>query len=246
MKKTLQTLCLALFTVCASWFGTQQAIAEVVGSYDVVVYGGTSAAITAAVQAAKMGKTVAVVSPDKHLGGLSSGGLGATDSGNRTVVGGLSREFYHRLWQYYQRDEAWTFQKMPRENGIPGQGGRGIDNATETMWVFEPSVAEKIFEGFVSEYQIPVYKSELLDREKGVVKDDASIASITTLSGKTFKGKYFIDATYEGDLMAAANVTYVTGREANAQYGESLNGVQVGHAVSHQFSGFVDPYVEKG
>ena len=104
MKKTLQTLCLALFTVCASWFGTQQAIAEVVGSYDVVVYGGTSAAITAAVQAAKMGKTVAVVSPDKHLGGLSSGGLGATDSGNRTVVGGLSREFYHRLWQYYQRD----------------------------------------------------------------------------------------------------------------------------------------------
>lgn len=246
MKKTLQTLCLALFTVCASWFGTQQAIAEVVGSFDVVVYGGTSAAITAAVQAAKMGKTVAVVSPDKHLGGLSSGGLGATDSGNRTVVGGLSREFYHRLWQYYQRDEAWTFQKMPRENGIPGQGGRGIDNATETMWVFEPSVAEKIFEGFVSEYKIPVYKSELLDREKGVVKDDASIASITTLSGKTFKGKYFIDATYEGDLMAAANVTYVTGREANAQYGESLNGVQVGHAVSHQFSGFVDPYVEKG
>ncbi|MGN0910930.1 MAG: FAD-dependent oxidoreductase, partial [Thermoguttaceae bacterium] len=76
MKKTLQTLCLALFTVCASWFGTQQAVAEiVVGSYDVVVYGGTSAAITAAVQAAKMGKHVVLVSPDKHLGGLSSGGL---------------------------------------------------------------------------------------------------------------------------------------------------------------------------
>ncbi|MBQ9371573.1 MAG: FAD-dependent oxidoreductase [Thermoguttaceae bacterium] len=215
-------------------------------SYDVVVYGGTSAAVTTAVQVVKMGKSVVIVSPDAHLGGLSSGGLGATDSGNRAVVGGLSREFYHRLWEYYQNEDAWTFQKMPKENGIPGQGGRGIDNDTQTMWVFEPSVAEKIFEDFVREYKIPVLKNEKLDREKGVVKEGASIKSITTLSGKTFVGKRFIDATYEGDLMAAAGVTYVVGREANAQYGESLNGIQVGHAVSHQFEGFVDPYVERG
>src|SRR5215208_1259995 len=79
--------------------------------YDVVIYGGTSAAITAAVQAKRMGKTVVVVSPDKHLGGLSSGGLGYTDTGNKSVIGGLSREFYHRLWQHYQTPEAWTWQK---------------------------------------------------------------------------------------------------------------------------------------
>lgn len=246
MKRTLLSFGAAILTSFAFSLASASAFAETVGSYDVVVYGGTSAAITTAVQVAKMGKTVVVVSPDKHLGGLSSGGLGATDSGNRTVVGGLSREFYHRLWQYYQNEDVWTFQPMPKANGIPGQGGRGIDNDTQTMWVFEPSVAEKIFENFVAENNIPVFKSELLDRENGVAKDGAAIKTITTLSGKTFEGKIFVDATYEGDLMAAANVTFVTGREANAEFGETLNGVQVGHAVSHQFEGFVDPYVERG
>ena len=244
MKKRLVSIVAALFVVAA--LIAPNAKAEEIGSYDVVVYGGTCSAVTAAVQVKKMGKTVVVVSPDKHLGGLSSGGLGATDSGNRAVVGGLSREFYHRLWEYYQKEEAWTFQQMPRENGIPGQGGRGIDNDTQTMWVFEPSVAEKTFEGFIAEFDIPVFKSERLDREKGVKKDGATIQSITTLSGKTFVGKTFIDATYEGDLMAAAGVSFRTGREANAEYGETLNGVQVGHAVSHQFEGFVDPYIERG
>ena len=222
------------------------AYAEDAGSYDVVIYGGTCAAITSAVQVKKMGKTVVVVSPDKHLGGLSSGGLGATDSGNRAVVGGLSREFYHRLWLYYQNESSWTFQPMPKQNGIPGQGGRGIDNDSQTMWVFEPSVAEKTFEGFVAEYDIPVFKSELLDREKGVVKEGASIRSITTLSGKTFTGKTFIDATYEGDLMAASGVSFVTGRESNDEFGETLNGIETPRAIYHQFEGFVDPYVEKG
>ena len=246
MKKTFRSAFFALAIACVSCFVSNAAVAETVGSYDVVVYGGTSAAVAAAVQVAKMGKTVVVVSPDNRLGGLSSGGLGATDSGNRAVVGGVSREFYHRLWEYYQNESAWTFQQMPKENGIPGQGGRGIDNDSKTMWVFEPSVAEKTFENFVAEYKIPVYKSELLDRENGVAKNGATIKSITTLSGKTFEGKIFIDATYEGDLMVASGITFVTGREANAEYDETLNGVQVGHAVFHQFSGFVDPYVERG
>ena len=239
-RNYISFLFVALFSIASS------VMASDAGSYDVVVYGGTSAAVTTAVQVVKMGKTVVIVSPDAHLGGLSSGGLGATDSGNRAVVGGLSREFYHRLWKYYQNEEAWTFQKMPKENGIPGQGGRGIDNDTQTMWVFEPSVAEKIFEDFVREYKIPVFKNEKLDRDKGVVKDGATIKSISTLSGKTFVGKRFIDATYEGDLMAASGVSYVVGREANAEFGESLDGVQVARAIYHQFEGFVDPYVERG
>ncbi len=243
MQKKLVSFVAALF-VAASFIPSAKASDE--GSYDVVIYGGTCAAVTSAVQVKKMGKTVVIVSPDKHLGGLSSGGLGATDSGNRSVVGGLSREFYHRLWLYYQNEEAWTLQPMPKTNGIPGQGGRGIDNDTQTMWVFEPSVAEKTFEGFITEFDIPVYKEERLDRENGVVKENAVIKSITTLSGKTFSGKTFIDTTYEGDLMAAAGITFRTGREANAEYGETLDGVQVGHSVSHQFEGFVDPYIEEG
>ncbi len=214
--------------------------------YDVVVYGGTSAGVIAAVQAKKMGKTAIIVAPEKHLGGLSSSGLGATDSGNRDVIGGLSRDFYHRLWQHYQDESVWTHQPMPKEKGIPGQGGRGIDNATQTMWVFEPSAAEQVFEDLIHEYEIPVVREAYLDREAGVHKEDVKIRSIQTLSGCKIKGKMFIDATYEGDLFAAAGVSYTTGRESNTQYGETLNGRQVGNAIHHQFAGHVDPYIERG
>lgn len=244
MKQVFLFAC-GLLTTLAMTFG-RNALADETYRYDVVVYGGTSAAITTAVQVVKMGKTVVVVSPDARLGGLSSGGLGATDSGNRTVIGGLAREFYHRLWLHYQDESAWTFQPMPKENGIPGQGGRGIDNDSQTMWVFEPSVAEKVFEDFVKEYKIDVFKNEKLDRSSGVLKENSTIKSITTLSGKRFVGKIFIDATYEGDLMATAGVEYAVGREANREFGETLNGVQVGRAIYHQFEGFVDPYVERG
>ncbi len=222
----------------------QAASARIEKEYDVVIYGGTCAAVSSAVQVKQMGKSVVIVSPDIHLGGLSSGGLGATDSGNRTVIGGLSRDFYHRLWKYYRQEKAWKFQEMPR--AIPGQGGHGIDNATETMWVFEPHVAEIIFENYVKEFQIPVFKNEWLDREKGVKKEGTTIKSITMNSGKTFSGKMFLDTTYEGDLMAASGISYAVGRENNAKYGETLNGIQVGNAKYHQFTGLVDPYIEKG
>ncbi len=241
-----------ILTVFALLFslGTAEAVRseteKVADCHDVVIYGGTSAAVMAAVQTARMGKTVVIVSPDEHLGGLSSGGLGATDSGNRTVIGGLSREFYHRIWQHYQDPKSWTHQPMPVQNGIPGQGGRGIDNDTQTMWVFEPHIAESIFEGFVKQYKIQVFRGQWLDREKGVKKEGARIKSITTLAGKTFKGKMFIDTTYEGDLMAAAGVSYTLGREANSKYDETLNGIQTKRATYHQFAGFVDPYIVPG
>ncbi len=117
---------------------------------DIVIYGGTSAAITAAVQAKQMGKSVVIVSPDKHLGGMTSGGLGWTDSGNAAVVGGLSREFYHRVWQHYQRPESWNWQR-PEEFKNQGQGSAARDNKAQTMWVFEPHVAEQIFDAWVAE-----------------------------------------------------------------------------------------------
>lgn len=194
---------------------------------DLIVYGGTSSGIIAAVQAKKMNKSVIVVGPDQHLGGLTSGGLGFTDTGNKAVIGGLSRDFYHRIWQKYQQPETWTWQEKS-QYGNKGQGTPAIDGENRTMWIFEPHVAEQVFEDYVREYEIPVHRDEWLDRETGVKKVDNRIAEITMLSGNTFAGKMFIDATYEGDLMAAAGVDYHVGREANSVYGEEWNGVQTG------------------
>lgn len=213
---------------------------------DVIVYGGTSAAITAAVQVKQMGKSVIVVSPDKHLGGLSSGGLGFTDTGDKSVIGGLAREFYHRVYLHYQQPEAWQWQKMS-EYGNKGQGTPAMDGTERTMWIFEPHVAEKVFEDFVKEHHITVLRDEWLDREKGVVTKNGAIVSFTTLSGKTFKGKMFIDATYEGDLMAAAGVKYHVGREANSVYNENFNGVQTGvFHHKHHFAMKISPYKTPG
>ncbi|MEQ1852727.1 MAG: FAD-dependent oxidoreductase, partial [Chthoniobacteraceae bacterium] len=215
--------------------------------YDIVIYGNTAAGVTAAVQAKKMGKSVVLVGPDKHLGGLSSGGLGFTDTGNKAVIGGLSREFYHRIWKHYGDAAAWKWQKKD-EYGNKGQGTPAIDGEQRTMWIFEPHAAEKVFEDFVREHQIEVVRDEWLDRAKGVKKSGARIASITMVSGKTYAGKMFIDATYEGDLMAAAGVDYHVGREANSVYGEQWNGVQVGvlHHGHHFGKMNISPYVTPG
>lgn len=196
-------------------------------SYDIVVYGGNSAAVVAAVQAKRMDKTVAIICPDKHLGGLTSGGLGWTDTGNKEVIGGLAREFYHRIWQHYQNDSAWRWQAR-QEYGDRGQGSAAIDGAQRTMWNFEPHVAEGVFEAMVKEHTIPVFREEYLDRHSGVSKQADRISEIRTLSGKSFRGLMFIDTTYEGDLMAAAGVRYTVGRESSATYGEKWNGVQAG------------------
>jgi hypothetical protein len=212
---------------------------------DVVIYGGTSAAITAAVQAKRMGKSVIVISPDIHLGGLTSGGLGFTDTGKKEVIGGISREFYQKVYDHYQSDEAWQWQDRS-EYGNKGQGTPAIDGDARTMWIFEPHVAEKVFEDFVNENEIEVLRDEWLDRENGVTTEDNRIVAIKTLSGKEFKGRMFIDATYEGDLMAAAGVSYHVGREANSVYNEEWNGIQTG--VFHHRHHFnvldtpIDPY----
>lgn len=213
---------------------------------DIIIYGGTSAGITAAVQAKKMGKSVIVVSPDIHLGGLSSGGLGFTDTGDKSVIGALAREFYHRVYMHYQNDSAWKWQKR-EEYGNKGQGTPAIDGGARTMWIFEPHVAEMIFEDFVRENEIQVLRDEWLDRESGVQKENGKIISLKTLSGKTFKGKVFIDATYEGDLLASAGVSYHVGRESNATYNETWNGVQVGvFQHRHYFLQPVSPYIMPG
>ncbi|CAG5069029.1 hypothetical protein DYBT9623_01763 [Dyadobacter sp. CECT 9623] len=214
---------------------------------DVIVYGGTSAAVTAAMQVVQSGKTVLVVSPDKHLGGLSSGGLGFTDTGDKSVIGGFAREFYHRVYMRYDKPETWKWQKKD-EYGNKGQGTPAMDGAERTMWIFEPHVAEQVFEDFVKENNIKIYRDEWLDRSRtGVQKNNGRITSLKTLSGKTFKGKMFIDATYEGDLMAAAGVKYHVGREANSVYNEEWNGIQAGvFQHNHYFQKNISPYKIEG
>lgn len=215
-------------------------------TFDVVVYGGTSAAVTAAAQVRRMGKSVVVVSPDRHLGGLSSGGLGWTDTGDKSVIGGLAREFYHRVWLHYEDPEAWRWQARS-EYGNRGQGTPAADGARRTMWIFEPRVAEEVFEDLLAEHGIDVRRDEWLDRGSGVHVEDGRIRSIATESGARFAGSAFIDATYEGDLMAAAGVSYTVGREGTDSYGEEWAGVQKdARHHGHFFSHGIDPYVTPG
>ncbi len=209
---------------------------------DVIIYGGTSAAVSAAVQVSKMGLSAIVVSPDIHLGGLSSSGLGFTDTGNKEVIGGIAREFYQLIYQNYQKPEAWKWQERS-EYGNRGQGSPAIDGENRTMWIFEPHVAEEAFEKLIQKNNITVHRDEWLNREAGVDSEEGRIKSIKTLSGKIYKGNVFIDATYEGDLMAAAGVNYHVGREANSVYNETWNGVQKGvFHHGHHFKEKIDPY----
>ncbi len=210
-------------------------------SYDIVVYGGTSGGVIAAVQAARLGKTVALVDPGKHLGGLTSGGLGWVDVGNPQTIGGLARNYFHKVWEYYQDDAAW---KLSKKQPMVGQHPP-LPPDDQTMWILEPSVAERLFDRMAAEAQVTVVRDERLDRQSGVKKDGNKIVSIAMESGRVFQAKMFIDATYEGDLMAAAGVSYFVGREPNSQYNETINGIRPLPAPG-RFPDGIDPYRVKG
>ena len=142
-----------------------------------MVYGGTAAGVMAAVQAARLGKSVVLVGPDRHLGGLTSGGLGFTDTGDKAVIGGLAREFYHHVWQYYQDPAAWKWQKR-EEYGNRGQGTAAIDGAQRTMWIFEPHVAEQVFQRMLRRVpRVEFHADQWLDRESAGVEKDGARAS---------------------------------------------------------------------
>ena len=208
---------------------------------DIVIYGGTSAGAAAAVQAVRMGKTAIIIEPSQHIGGLTSGGLGWTDSGNKAVIGGVSREFYQRVKRHYDKPESWVFEKQDKYPYY-----RKDEDA---MWAFEPRIAEQILRDMLKEHRVEIVLGERLDRTpgKGVKRNGKRITAIVLESGKTFAGKQFIDATYEGDLMAAAGVSYTVGREANAKYDETLNGVaRKWQTHGHRFTAKVDPYVKPG
>lgn len=188
---------------------------------DLVVYGGTSAGIAAAVQMCRMGGTAVLLEPGRHLGGLSTSGLGATDTGNTASIGGLAGEFYRRIYAAY--------------NGTP------VTPASPARYTFEPHVASAVFAELLAEAGVPVVTEARL---ASAAKSGNRLTQLVTGQGTAYRGKMFIDATYEGDLMAKAGVAFTTGREANTRYGETINGVQ--HRDKHQFIYRVDPYVTPG
>jgi hypothetical protein len=232
--------------VCSQGAG-QDVPASELHQADVIVYGDASGGVTAAIQAARMGKSVILISQYGHLGGMTSSGLGWTDIGNTAILGGLSREFYHRVYQHYQQDSAWNHEPRSKFQN-KGQGSPALNPETELASTFEPKVAEAVFDAMVKQAGVKVIKGHLdLDPSHAnrVVKSKARITSIRLEDGTIVKGKMFIDASYEGDLMAAAGVSFVMGRESNAEYGETGNGI-TGPRHGNQLRTGLDPYVVKG
>ena len=220
--------------------------------YDVVVYGASSAGLAAAIQVKRMQGSVIVVEPSRRIGGLTTGGLGQTDIGKKAAIGGVSREFYQRVRKHYQKPSSWRWQKQ----GEYRSGGQSrTSSQEETMWTFEPSAALSIYKDWMAELDIRIVMEQRLDRTpikgsqhriRGVEMDGTRISRIRMESGETYQGRHFIDATYEGDLLAGAGVSFIVGREANSKYDETLSGVQTRRAIHHQFKDGVDPYVKAG
>lgn len=207
---------------------------------EICVYGASAGGVMAAVQAARQGKRVALVEAGQHLGGASVEGLGSTDIDNHgdfqnsPAVGGLAREFYRRVSIRYGR--VAQFDQMIASR---------TKNAA--LWKFESSVAEAVMEELVAEAGVRVFRGHRL-RESGGVTRDATTRRITAIrceNGATFLAGVFIDATIEGDLLAFAGVSTVIGREANATYGETKNGIR-GTNTYRQFAVPVDPYKTPG
>jgi len=211
--KLAHVACLIAFVFSGFRFKT-----EAPEQVDICIYGATSAGVIAAYTAKKMGKSVVLIEPGTHLGGMTSGGLGQTDIGNKYAISGLSRDFYRRIGNHYGKLE---------------------------QWVFEPHVAKKYLQQYLDEAGIKVL---YLNRIVSANKKNGSIESIVlensnkpqANTNKTIHAKIFMDCTYEGDLMARAGVPYAVGRESNADYNETINGVQL--MKGHQFPDGIDPY----
>jgi len=214
MKNPIVSLCFVFVWLTFSCSTEKETEAE---NYDVVVYGANSAGIMAAYTAKTMGKSVVLIEPSHHLGGLTTGGLGYTDIGNKYAVTGLSRDFYRRLGDHYGKFE---------------------------QWIFEPSVAKKTFQDYLDRAGIEVqydYRVIGVNKEDGFIQEiELEKSGNPSADHRYVAGEMVIDATYEGDLMALSGVSYAIGREANSVYGETYNGVQL--MTGHQFPDGIDPY----
>jgi hypothetical protein len=223
--------------------------------YEIIIYGGTSSGIAAAIQASRMDQSVILIEPTNRLGGLTTGGLGQTDIGNKQAIGGIAREFYQNIRKYYEDPGHWKWQDKLEYRDV---GQTTTEENEDAMWTFEPSAALAVFHNMLEKEDVEIIYNQRLDRTSGIEKNGLSITSITMESGEVYRGKIFIDATYEGDLLAAAGISYVVGREDNAKYDENLNGLQANETSltlkgeesnngrNHNFIDGVDPFIIKG
>ena len=231
----------------AAMTGVGAIAASVPDTCDLVIYGGTSAGVSAAVQAKRSGIKAVLIAPEGRIGGLTTGGLGRTDIGSKEAFGGIAREFYAAVAEWYRNPAHWTRESRDEFAArMKAINDKRFVPDEDTMWCFEPGVALKILEGWEKRDGLEIVRGERLDRSPGgVEKKDGRITSIRMESGRVFAAGMFIDATYEGDLMAAAGVSYTVGREANSVYGETINGIQRSQG-SHKLKDGIDPYVTRG
>jgi hypothetical protein len=216
MQRRHFLICLLLLVTGIHAVTAQAQTASAKKNYDVVVYGGTASGVIAAVTAAREGMRVAILEPKLHLGGMVSGGLSATDVGRKEVIGGYVKEVYKRAGDHY---------KVNTKDGI--------------AWFPEPHVAEKVLNDMVKEAKVDVFFQHRLKEKGGVVKKKNVITELKMENGALFSGKIFIDASYDGDLMAFSGVSYVVGREAQSLYNEYSAGIREG-------SGHRSAYDENG
>ena len=235
--------CLAAFVLLALT-ASRATSAEDVIEVDLCVYGGTSGGVIAAVQASRLGKRTTIVNPGRHLGGMTSGGLSWTDVGSSDrvgAVGGMAREVYELIGAHYGQKPGTAFD-------VPAKAKRdrpGVDFEKPPSLAFEPKVAEAVFVALSREARVPVHHGQTLT---AVRKEGIRIREIVTNSGLVVRARMFLDATYEGDLLARAGLSYTLGREANAQYGETANGIQppATNPRAGKFEVTVDPHAKRG
>lgn len=240
MKQLIRIL---VFVVLALRPGSSQAATM---EADICIYGGTSGGVVAAVQAARMGKSVVLIEPGRHLGGMMAGGLSWTDVGSAErakLFGGLAREVFERIGKHYGQDPKTVLDVTERE--AAGRSRNGVDFIRPPSLAFEPKVAEQVFTEMCREAAVQVRFGAAI---QSAAKDGTRLLMLKLNDGTAIAAKVFIDATYEGDLMARAGVSYTFGRESNAQYDEKGNGVRgPDHGPSNgRFTVKIDPFVKPG
>lgn len=247
-KIVVHTLCVLFLFMSKEGMGVGNRLD--VFRYDVVVYSGTSSGIMAAIAAAKNGQSVALLEPTDHIGGMMTSGLGFTDYGKPDlgkIIGGYARDFFNRIRDHYGSDVVRRF------NGSLGIEITGNPRLGDNGWYFEPHVAELVFNKMLKDAGVVVHLKSRVREKNGVIKNGNHLLALEMENGNRFEGKIFIDAGYEGDVLAQAGVSYTIGRESAKAYGEPLAGVMPAHrktAIDHgmeQGMGFkISAYDNKG
>lgn len=211
--------------------------------YDICVYGETASGVISAIECARMGNKVVLISKNNHVGGMATSGLTATDMNSRTLVGGLTREFYGEIYKYYLNPNVWKNQT--RDEFMESTLKRtytGRDEKLKIQWVYESHVAEGIMLRMLKKAGVDIIFNKRLDLNKDIIRENKKLISIPLEDGNWVSAKIFIDSSYEGDLLARSGVSYTYGRESSAQYGESLNGIRYNN-VDKVFP--ISPYIEE-